>query len=334
MFLNTLLQQQDLTAEDINAATDLLVSGDNEAQSAAFLALLQAKGVTVTELVTLVDVLQRSMLHVQTDVEVMDLVGTGGDGANTVNISTASSLVAASCGAKVVKHGNRSVSSRCGSADFLEACGVNLNLSPDAIIDCLTHCNIAFCFAPKFHPLMLKIKELRKRLAIPTVFNIMGPLLNPAKPQYGIFGVYSPELLPLYADVLLQQKVKHAMVVHGNGLDELNCLGLVDVIEIKNNKAQSLQLDPKTYGLSYCTLQDLQGGDPEENKKILIETLQGEHNGIKETIAFNAGVALYLSGIVDTIEAGLEHALVSLAEGKPYQTLQQLAVKSQEYRDA
>ena len=215
--LTQLMAGQDLTLNEATSAFSAVLSDAPVEQVAAFLVLLHAKGETPEELQGLIQVMQAQMKKVRTDYPVLDIVGTGGDGANTVNISTAASLLAAACGAKVVKHGNRSVSSRCGSADLLEALGVRLDATAEQVSDDLHRHGLAFCFAPNFHPAMKAVKAVRQALGVRTTFNLIGPLLNPAQAQHLLMGVFSPDYLELMADTLLRLGVEHAMVVHSHG---------------------------------------------------------------------------------------------------------------------
>ena len=300
---------------------NIITSSDSDAV-ALVLRLLHDKGETSDEVCGFVDVMQNLMRALPYPFPACDLVGTGGDGANTVNISTAASLVVASCGATVIKHGNRSSSSLCGSADFIEQVGIPLEVDNDQLLACIKQTHYGFCFAPIFHPAFAKLKAIRQSLAIRTIFNLMGPLLNPANVSRILLGVYKPELVSLYADVLSERKITHGMVVYGSGLDELNCLGPNNAIEIKEDMRTTLVLDPKDFGLPYCTLSDLEGGDAAENLSIMTAVLKGERmDAIAHTIALNAGAALYLSETVSNIKAGVDKALENIAAGKPLDKL-------------
>lgn len=325
-FIEKLIAGEQLTQQQSAAACNVLCHMDNAAQSAALLVLMRARGETAEQVCGFLEVMREAMISVPFSGTAVDIVGTGGDGANTVNISTAASLVAASCGATVIKHGNRASSSACGSADFLEHCGVALYTDPDQAIACIEKNNYVYLHKPAYHPLAEQLKELRQALQIPTIFNLLGPLLNPARVNCLVLGVYTPDIMQLYADALLQEKVAHAFVVHGNGLDELNCIGVNQVIEIKKGVSSSFTLDPKQYGLDYCTLDDLKGGSPQDNVALLSAVLKGDQMGpVADTIALNAGVALYAVGVAADIQHGIDLALAAIEAGKPFELLQQVA---------
>lgn len=319
--IEKLMQHQDLSSNETYTAVEDILAGAEKEQVAAFLVLLHAKGETPEELEGLVAAMRAQMKIIETDMPILDIVGTGGDNANTVNISTASSLLAAACGAKVVKHGNRSVSSRCGSADLLEALGVKLDKTADDVKKDLDQKGFAFCFAPSFHPSMQALKEIRKALAVRTSFNLMGPLMSPANAQHLLLGVFSPDYLALFADTLIKLGVKHAMVVHSCGLDELSLLGPSNVIEVRNGKKEEKILDPKDFGLDYCTLKDIQGGAAKENKVLIEQALTGTPGPIADTIIFNTGVALYIADIVSDIEAGIVLASQKIKTGEALQVI-------------
>ncbi|HEV2614638.1 MAG TPA: anthranilate phosphoribosyltransferase [Gammaproteobacteria bacterium] len=284
----------------------------NQLQLSAFLALLRSKTETPEELAGMMAGLKQNMLPVITPHKVLDIVGTGGDGANTVNISTGSAILAASCGIKIAKHGNRSVSSLCGSADALEALGININLSPEKISESIDKINIAFCFAPNFHPALKELRALRKQLNIPTTLNIIAPLLNPANPEYFLFGVYDKNLLLPIAKSLSTTK---SFVVHGSGLDEISCIGPTTIVETSNNTITQFILDPKDYGFEYCSLSDLRGGNAETNNKLLLAAFSNKHKAIADTLILNAGVALYIYGLHHSIAEGIAHAKENLQNG-------------------
>ena len=279
--------------------------------------MLHAKGELADELLGFIDFIQTQMIPIHYPGDAVDIVGTGGDGADTVNISTAAALLAASCGASVIKHGSRSRSSRCGSADLIEKLGLPLHSTPEQLIENVQATGFGFCLTSDYHLIMKKLASIRRDLAVPTIFNVLGALLNPARVPYMLCGVYTKKLLPVFADVLVHQNVKHAFVVHGNGLDELNCLGKNDVIEIVDGKKYDRVIDPKDYGFDYCTLKDLQGGSADANAKIITNVLSGQLPGpLANTIALNAGVALYIANVADSIEAGVVQALKALQEGR------------------
>lgn len=323
--LERLQQGKSLTRDEAAAACRELCECDELSDAVTLLTLMSERGETAAEICGFCDVMRDAMMRVDYADQAIDIVGTGGDGAHTVNISTAASLVVASCGATVIKHGNRASSSSCGSADYLEACGIELYTTPQQALDCVAKTGYVFLHKPAYHPLAEKLKTLRQQLKIRTIFNLLGPLLNPAEVSSMVVGVYKQQLLPLYAAALQQMGVKHALVVHGSGLDELNCLGPNQAIEVTADQQQSLIIDPQDYGFKYCQLADLQGGDAAYNRHLLAAILAGKQMGpIADTIALNAGAALYIYGMVSDIGSGVAMALEALKRGKPYQQLQQV----------
>lgn len=263
------------------------------------------------------------MVSIKVNEPALDIVGTGGDGANTVNLSTTAAIVAAACGATVAKHGNRSVSSKSGSADVLEVLGVPMLDAEDAQ-SCVERAGVTFLFAPKFHPAMKHVVPVRRSLGVRTVFNILGPLLNPAGATRLFLGVFSPHLLDVYGRVLLGLgRVEHALVVHCCGLDELAPIGVADAIEIKNGKMTTRKIDCLALGIPKCTISDLRGGTKEVNAKIIRNVLRGERNGpIADTIALNAGAGLYVYGSVPSIRDGYKKAREMLRSGAAIRKLE------------
>jgi len=320
--LESLLAAANLTAEEAADGIEQIIAGADPCQAAAFLVLLKAKGETPQEVAGMVTAMRRHMVRVQPGCPTIDIVGTGGDGHHTVNFSTAASIVMAACGAKVAKHGNRSVSSQCGSADVLEELGVTLTLPPAAVERCVQQAGIAFMFAPAFHPAMNNIVPVRKALGVRTIFNILGPLLNPAECSRGLIGVYSEPMVKLMADVLHALGVEHCLVVHCGGLDELAPVAVAHVAWVTPAGVQLGSLDPFELGFAQCTIEDLKGGDRVMNGRILTQVLSGELSGpITDTVVLNAGAALYVNGTATSIQAGCEMARKSIASGAPMETL-------------
>mmetsp|Transcript_34320 Transcript_34320/g.58245 ORF Transcript_34320/g.58245 Transcript_34320/m.58245 type:complete len:299 (-) Transcript_34320:46-942(-) len=275
--------------------------------------------------------------------KLLDIVGTGGDGADTINISTASVVLAAACGATVAKAGNRSVSSCCGSADVLEALGVQVDLSPTQIVECVEQCGIAFLFAPINHPAMKAVAPIRKQLGIRTCFNILGPMTNAASAQRAVIGVFHEELLELMAETLKEVgRVDHAVVIHGVGLDEISPMGPATIVEIKNTAppgekktytTRTFEFDPLTVDIQRCKVEDLRGGDPAQNAKEFEMVLEGgewETNAKKDAIVLNAGVGCYVYGLTETIEEGCALAKKTLISGKGKEVLKKWKEVSKE----
>lgn len=316
--LQKLMNHQDLSYQECYNMQQLLLTQDadhtHNTQAGALLSLLHCKHETADELFGLRQALCEQMQRVTIAQPALDIVGTGGDGANTVNISTAASLVAAAAGVPVVKHGNRSVSSRCGSADLLEEFGINLHANAEQIQKSVNQNNFGFCFAPHFHTGIKKIASLRKALGIRTSFNLLGPLLNPAEVSHYIMGVYDPYYLPVFAEILQKMPIKRAMVVHGAGLDELSCLGKATIYDVTPTGYQQHTFDPKDFGFNYCELADLQGGDAETNAKLILSAFAGKPSPLADSIAINAGAGIYLYGLTIDLQSGIQLAKKLLTE--------------------
>ncbi|MEP6782794.1 MAG: anthranilate phosphoribosyltransferase, partial [Acidobacteriota bacterium] len=256
---------------------------------------------------------------------VFDTCGTGGDGSGTFNISTAAAIVLAACGMKIAKHGNRSVSSLCGSADVLEALGVNIQASPAVVEQCLNEVGVAFLFAPTFHPAMKHAGQARKDLGVRTAFNLLGPLTNPARPTRQIVGVPRPELTELLARSLSLLGSERAWVVHGaDGLDELSTTGYTKVSECRGTAVQTFYVHPADFGLAKTTPESLKGGDAQKNASIISAVVGGESGPARDVVLLNAGAALFIAGGVDTVKAGIAKAAAAIDSGEAKQVLARL----------
>lgn len=310
MKLDKLMRGDNLSEAECEDAVFEMADGAEPVRSGAFLALLHQKGETVNELLGFAKALLELMIPFEMQDETLDIVGTGGDGANTVNISTASALLAAACGVKVAKHGNRASSSKCGSADLLESLGFDFEKP--------TRGDFTFLFAPKFHPAMQEIAPVRKKLGIRTVFNLIGPLVNPARPTYTLMGVATNDLLENISSVLLKLGTKRSLVFHGNGLDELSTLGPCDVIEVSKNEKKRYRIDPLELGFRKASLNELEGGEAKENISLLKAALHGKEGAIFDTLVLNAGVAVYIYGKASSIGEGIEMAKQAAKEGKAW----------------
>ena len=341
LILEKLIRRQDLEAREAERIADLLADHRlSQAQAAAFLVLLRAKGETGTELLAIAQAMRRKAIvpnplpKLNSHAPLVDIVGTGGDGHDTVNLSTASAIVSAACGARVAKHGNRSASSRSGSADVLEALGVPM-LDPNSVSECLDRTGIAFLFAPHFHPALVPIGPVRKSLGVKTIFNVLGPLLNPLSPKHMVLGVYTPSLLGIYADAVEGLHAEHALIVHCSGLDELAAVGEAEVVEVKRGSPRKLlKIDPLELCEKCCTIDDLKGGDAKHNAqiiRILLENGGGpELKGCFDTIAINAGAVLYVSGLASSIKEGFAKAQQCMRSGQALAKLDELASVAQE----
>ncbi len=326
--IQKLIRKEDLSSVDIESVLKEILSGVNEAQIAAFLVLLSAKGETVEEIYGLAKTMRSMMIKVKAPYPLLDIVGTGGDGFNTVNISTGSAILAASCGVRIAKHGNRSVSSLSGSADVLESLGVNIDISPSDITESIQNNNFGFCYAPNFHTALGAIKHIRKKLGVPTVFNLLGPLLNPAQAQFLMIGVANQSYIKLISDVLLKLGVERALIFNCSGLDEICCVGPIKVIEIINSKTHDYSLEPTNYGFKQCKIEDLQGGGAQTNAEIIKKSLKGHSGPVSDTLILNAGLANYIYGLRDTIQKGIDLAKEKHRNGDAYKLLEQLVIKT------
>jgi len=259
-----------------------------------------------------------------------DIVGTGGDGLGTINISTASAIVAASCGLKVCKHGSRSVSSKSGSSDLLAAFGLNLDMSPEVARKCLDELNICFIFAPAYHAGMRFAGPVRAALKTRSIFNVLGPLVNPARPDFELMGVYAPELLKPIAQVHKKLGMKRVMVVFGSGLDEVALHGETQVAELINGEIKEYTLTPADFGVENYPIETIFGGTPEENKTIIEQILQGKGTaGQQAAVAINTSALLVLNGLADNFKTGADMAFDAMNSGKPLQLVKKLAEMSQ-----
>lgn len=318
-----LIKPQDLTFEESHGSVLELVKNASPEIAAAFLVLIRAKEETEEELLGIFKAMQECMVPFNVDFPVLDIVGTGGDGFDTINISTGSAILAAACGVKVAKQGNRSASSLCGSADVLEKLGITLEVPMEISYKTLNELGIAFLYAPYFHPALKNLSAIRKELGVRTTFNLIGPLLNPAKPSYQMIGVFDDKLLPKLAGMLHRIKTKHSLVFHGCGLDELSCVGPSNVFEVTSEGIKSFTLDPQKYGFSLCHVDDLRGGNAEVNAKILVNVFEGQKGPIADTLILNCGVALWLCGKVSEIGEGIALARENLQKGSAIKLLNQ-----------
>ena len=322
--LTQLIEGHSLTQEQANEFFSQMIKGDIEpALLASVLTALKIKGESPSEIAGAAVAIRRSATTFPKQLSpVADCVGTGGDGANTINISTTAAILAATCGLKMAKHGNRSVSSMSGSADLLEALGVNLMMSPQTASDCLAKANLCFLYAPAYHPGFKHAAPVRKAMGIRTMFNILGPLVNPAQPSVMLLGVYIPELIETIAKTLMLTGVKRAWVVHGSGLDEIALHGSTQLTEINNGQLISKQISPTDFGLQSYPLEAIKGGTPKENADIVKAILSGNgeqaHNA---AVIINCAALLYLHDKANSLKEAAQMAGKVLASGKAAITL-------------
>ncbi len=327
--LSALLDGTDLSADDTAWAMDQMMSGQaSPAQTAGFLIALRAKGESVAELRGLADMMVRYAVPIEVPGVTLDIVGTGGDGAHTVNISSMSAIVAAGAGVRIVKHGNRAASSSSGAADVVEALGINLDLAPDDVARVATEAGITFCFAQTFHPSMRHAGVTRAELGVPTVFNILGPLTNPARPRYAAVGAARADIAPLMAGVFADRGSSAAVFRGDDGLDELTVSTTSTVWWVRDGQVTRHRLDPKRFGIAESSLESLRGGDAAYNADVVRQVLAARPGAAREAVLLNAGMALAVVGMEEgtgrfgaagdfeeAVRAGIRRAQESIDSG-------------------
>lgn len=322
-----IVNKQDLTYDEAYAVMNEIMSGETSpTQNAAFLAGLStksAKAETTAEIAGCAAAMRDHATKVETGMDIFEIVGTGGDNAHSFNISTTSALVAAAGGMKVAKHGNRAASSKCGTADCLEALGVNISQSPERCKELLSEVGMCFFFAQKYHASMKYVGPIRKELGFRTVFNILGPLTNPGSPKRQLLGVYDEYLVEPLAQVLISLGVERGMVVYGQDkLDEISMSAPTTVCEFKDGWFKSYTITPEDFGLMRCSKEDLVGGSPEENAQITREILSGAKGPKRDAVLMNAGAALYIGGKADSMQEGINLAAELIDSGKALEVLE------------
>jgi anthranilate phosphoribosyltransferase len=318
---------QDLSADEANAAMREIMAGEaSPVQIAAFLVAMRMKGETVEEVTEFARVMREHALPVRTKRRpLVDTCGTGGDAIKTFNVSTAAAFVAAGAGVAIAKHGNRSVTSKCGSADVLEALGIRFDLPPESVAKCIDEIGIGFMFAPAYHPAMKHAAPVRRELALRTMFNALGPLTNPAGAEAQVLGVYRPELTELHANVLRRLGSRRAFVVHGEGgLDEMSILGETRVTELRDGEVRTYHLTPEEVGLERARPEEVQGRTPEENARMLVAILEGQEGAAREIVLLNAAAAIVAGEKADTLEEGIARAKEAVSSGAALGKLREL----------
>jgi len=331
--IKKLVDKQDLSYDEAYGVMNEIMSGvTSPVQNAAYLAALSTKSTkteTIAEIAGSAAAMRDHAKTVDQPFETTEIVGTGGDGSNSFNISTTSSFVIASSGAKVSKHGNRAASSLSGAADVLEALGVNIHQSPEKARSLLEEVGICFLFAQDYHTSMKYVGEIRKELGIKTVFNILGPLTNPVHPKYQIMGVYSPTLLEPLANVLMNLGVKKGMVVYGDDkMDEISISHTTSVCEFGNGKCESYQISPDQFGLKRAFKSDIEGGSAKKNAFITMDILNGKTGPMRDIVLMNSGAALYCNGKASSFEDGVELAAKLIDDGSAKTVLDRYKVAS------
>lgn len=325
-YLNIINNKQDLTQEQAEHLLGLLVGGASNSQIADILKALADKGESVDEIVGFAEGMRALMLTVYTGEGVVDIVGTGGDGSNSFNISTVSAIVTAACGVLVAKHGNRAASSKCGSADVLEALGVNINLTPEKAAEVLEKIGMVFLFAPMFHPAMKVVGPVRKELKSRTIFNYLGPFLNPSKVSRMLLGVANLDLARKFLEIAKNMNFKHLIVVTSeDGMDEISIGSKTRAFELNDRVEKNFIIDPADFGFDKYKKEDLVGGDPKENAEIARGILSGGEKGAKrDAVIINSAYALLVSGKVKEIEQGMKVAREAIDSGKAQKILDRL----------
>lgn len=328
--IQSLVSGKSLSADEASAVMGEIMDGAaTPAQFGAFVTALRCKGETVEEMVGLARTMRARALPVASACPVVDTCGTGGDGAGTFNISTAAAIIAAACGVRVAKHGNRAMSSQCGSADVLEALGVRINLLPEEAAECLERVGIAFMFAPVFHPAMKHAGPPRKEIGIRTVFNLLGPLCNPAGATAQVIGVPNKDLVLKMAAALRALGGAHALVVHGDGLDELTVTGLTHVCELIGDELNRYTVTPEGVGLTRRSLEDIRGGDARWNAAAMLRLLQGEAGALRDAAVLNAAAALLVADRAKTLSEGMTMANGAIDCGNALATLEKFVETTQ-----
>ncbi|MCI7211620.1 MAG: anthranilate phosphoribosyltransferase [Ruminococcus bromii] len=326
----SLSKKQDLTSEVMEQVMDEIMNNEaTDAQKASFLTALAMKGETIDEITAAAKVMRKHCEKFLNDQDVLEIVGTGGDGSNTFNISTAASIVTSAAGVPVAKHGNRAASSKCGTADCLEALGVKIDISPEKSQKLLNDINICFLFAQKYHTSMRFVGGVRREMGIRTLFNILGPLANPAGASMQLLGVYSADLVEPLARVLSNLGVKSAMVVYGeDSIDEISMSAPTKVCEFKDGNFKTYEITPEQFGFERCQKSELVGGTPQENAQILRDILDGKDGAKRNAVLLNAGAAIYVAGKADSIDSGIKIAKDMIDSGKAKAQLERFIEQS------
>ncbi|CAN7627224.1 anthranilate phosphoribosyltransferase [Acidovorax sp. Leaf78] len=330
--LQRTIEHREIFHDEMLHLMRMIMSGElSPVMTAAIVTGLRVKKETIGEITAAAQVMREfsTKVHVPDSKHLVDIVGTGGDGANTFNISTCSMFVAAAAGAKVSKHGGRGVSSKSGSADVMEALGIHINLKPEQIAQCIAEVGIGFMFAPNHHPAMKNVAPVRKELGVRTIFNILGPLTNPAGAPNILMGVFHPDLVGIQVRALQRLGAEHAMVVYGrDGMDEVSLGAATLVGELKNGQITEYEIHPEDFGMSMSSNRALKVESPEQSREMLIGVLKGEPGAAQDIVCLNAGVALYAANVVDSVPAGLDKARAAIASGAALVKLERMVTRT------
>jgi anthranilate phosphoribosyltransferase len=326
-YIKTLLEGEDLSFEQATDLLDVIFDGEvPEAQIAAFLTAMRAKGPKAPEVAGLAKSLRSHVVKVETGIDNMvDVVGTGGAAVKTFNVSTAAAIVAAGAGVYVAKHGNRAITSKSGSADVLTELGVKIDPGPELVAECIKQAHVGFMFAPMFHPAMKYVQPIRKSLGFRTVFNILGPLANPADVPALVLGVAEEELMEMMAQALKMLGTRYAMVVHSDGLDEISTLSTTKILELKDGQITTKELNPNELGMELADIKDLTVSDPQKSAAVVKGILSGKESGPrKDIVILNAAAAIITAGMADDFASAIKMAASSISEGKASASLEKL----------
>jgi anthranilate phosphoribosyltransferase len=332
-YLQKIVEGNDLTFAEAEALMGEIFTSATDAQIGALLIALRMKGESVSEIAGFARKMRDSAVRISPRVKgvLVDIVGTGGDAANTINVSTAAAIVSAACGVPVAKHGNYAVSSKCGSANVLSELGVNISPAPEAVTAMIERLGIGFMLAPIFHPAMKRVAPVRRELGLRTVFNILGPLTNPAGAQAQVIGVYDPLLSLKLASVFQMLGTERAMVVHGSGLDEITNTGETAIAELKDGEIKSYSIMPQDLGYPLAGPGDIAGGTPEDNARKLVAVLKGERSPARDIVAMNAGAAVYVSGQAASLKEGAMVAEEAISSGRSLDLLHKMVEMNGDY---
>jgi anthranilate phosphoribosyltransferase len=332
LLLDKILSHEHLSQPDMSSIMEAIMTGQlSDMQIAAFMIALRMKGESIDEIASAAEVMRKfsNKVAIDSSTHLIDTCGTGGDSLQTFNVSTLSSIIAASAGAIVAKHGGRSVSSKCGSADVLESLGVNVNLGFENLSKLVNKIGIGFMFAPNYHPAMKYVAPVRKGLGVRTIFNMLGPLTNPAGAQRQVIGVFSKDLCMVFAEVLQKLGSKHVLVVHGeDGMDEISITGKTTVAELKDNQISQYEISPNDFGFKNGSMTDITVENVEESKQKILAILDGERGSARDISVLNAGAAIYVSGLAESVEKGLHLAEKLIDSGEARHKLEELIVNS------
>ena len=326
-YLQQIVDGQGLTLEEAEGLLGDIFDIATDAQIGAILVALRMKGESVEEIAGLARKMRSSALriHPQVEGQLVDTCGTGGDASNTINVSTGAAIVTAACGVPVAKHGNYAVSSKCGSANVLSELGVNISSRPEEVVAMIESLGIGFMLAPLFHPAMKRVAQIRRDLGMRTVFNILGPLTNPAGAQAQVMGVYDPRLCEKLAQVHEILGTKRALVVHGQGMDEIANTGETTICELKDGKIKRYQIHPRDFGYPLARPEEIAGGTPYENAFKLVQILKGDRSPARDIVAMNSGAAIYVGGRATTLQEGAKMAEEALDDHRALQLLKSMA---------